>query len=123
MKYISAGANVNYIKPAPGGTKINVLAAGSNAGSNFETIKSEISDIDGKYYIKDNSQILSDIVRRRTSLEKTYKSNCYLSTSIITKDGRLVKKDCIVNEKKLNNYESSGTKTMMLRLNAKKQNK
>ena len=109
MKYISAGANVNYMKPAPGGTKINVLAAGSN----IDTIKSEISDIDGKYYIKDNSQILSDIVRRRTSLEKTYKSNCYLYTS----------KDCTVNEKKFNNYESSGTKTMMLRLNAKKQNK
>ena len=109
MKYISAGKNVNYMKPAPGGTKINVLSAGCN----INTIKSEISDIDGKYYIKDNSQILSDIVRRRTSLEKTYNTNCYLSNS----------KKCIDNEKKFNNYESSGSKTMMLRLNAKKQNK
>ena len=109
MRCISAESNKNLTKPAPGGTKINFFSAGSN----INTIKSEISDIDGKYYIKDNSQILSNIVRKRISLEKTYKSNCYLSNNT----------NCQENKKKFNNYESSGTKTMMLRLNAIKQEK
>ena len=88
------------------GKKINVFAAGTsiNTTNNFE-----IKDTAGKYHTPENSLFLSNIVQKKTSLEKTFKSNCYLSYD----------KNCEVSKKKFNNYESSGSRTSMLRLLAK----
>jgi len=114
MSYISNTYNnysgshsngVKNIKPKLG-KKNNVFAAGTSiiTHNNFE-----IKDTAGKYNTPENSLFLSNIVRKKTSLEKTFKSNCYLSNN----------NNCVVSKKKFNNYDSAGTRTTMLRLLAK----